>query len=179
LAFNLASIVACTIEIIGGKAVPIVYVIALASVAVVAICTLLLRRYASTPRQAPDTSSLFKYGLILGGVLAGAFGVLPLLIPTQFSQLVGYKGTDVFVIRQAGAASLGYAVMAFYGLKSRAWQEIRIPIVMALIFNGLGFVASVIALLAGDPVLIVAVIGAASLFYSVTILIALQRSGKM
>jgi hypothetical protein len=102
-----------------------------------------------------------------------------MLIPAQFSQLVGYKGTDVFVIRQAGAASLGYAVMAFLALKSGIWQEVRTATVMALVFNGLGFVASVIALLAGDPIFIVVLIGAASLLYTVMIIIALQRNGKV
>jgi len=179
LTFNLASIFACAMEILSGKALPIVYVIALASIAITAITLSLLMRYSDEPRPAPDISPLLRYGLILGGVLAGVFGLLPLLIPTQFSQLVGYKGTDAFVIRQAGAASLGYGVMAFLALKSGTWQEVRIPTVMALIFNGLGFVASVIALLAGDPIFIVALIGAASLFYSIMILIALQRKGKV
>ena len=112
-------------------------------------------------------------------MLAGVFGVLPLLIPAQFSQLVGYKGTDVFVIREAGAASLGYSVMAFLALKSGTWQEVRIVTVMALVFNGLAVVASVIALLAGDPIFIVALIGAAALFYTIMVLIALQRNGKI
>jgi len=179
LAFNLASIFICVIEILSGNTRPIVYVIALASIVNTLITASLLRRYSGEPRPASDISPLLRYGLILGGVLAGAFGLLPLLIPAQFSQLVGYKGTDVFVIRQAGAASLGYGVMAFLALKSGVWQEVRLPTVMALIFNGLGFVASVIALLAGDPIFIVALIGAASLFYSIMIFIALQRGGKV
>ena len=179
LTFNLASIFVCAIEFLSGNTRPIVYVITLASIVIAAITASMLRRYSDEQRPAPDISRLLRYGLILGGVLAGAFGLLPLLIPAQFSQLVGYKGTDVFVIRQAGAGSLGYAVMAFLALKSGAWQEVRTATVMALIFNGLAFVASVIALLAGDPIFIVALIGAASLFYSVMILIALLRGGKI
>ena len=179
LTFNLASLFACVLEILSGQAIPIVYVILLASLAVTAITVSLLRRYSDEPRPQPDISQLLRYGLILGGVLAGVFGVLPLLIPAQFSQLVGYKGTDVFVIREAGAASLGYSVMAFLALNSGVWQEVRIVTVMALIFNGLAVVASVIALLGGDPIFIVALIGAAALFYTVMVLIALQRNGKI
>jgi hypothetical protein len=179
LTFNLGSLVACALEVLSGRATPIVAAIGLVSLAITAITVSQLRRHADAPRPAPDITPLLGYGLILGGVLAGIFGVLPLLIPAQFAQLVGYKGTDVFLIRQAGAASLGYAVMAFLALKSRAWQEIRIPTVMALVFNGLAFVASVVALLAGDPIFIVGLIGAASLFYTIVVLIALRRSGKV
>jgi hypothetical protein len=179
LTFNLASLLVCIVEILSGNALPIVYVIAVASIAVIAITASLLRRYSDEPRPSPDISPVLRYGLILGGVLAAAFGVLPLLIPTQFAQLVGYKGTDVFVIRQAGAASLGYGVMAFFALRSGVWQEVRLSTVMALIFNGLGFIASVIAFLAGDHFLIVVVIGAAGLLYTLMALIALQRNGKV
>jgi hypothetical protein len=115
----------------------------------------------------------------LGTVLSGAFGLLPLLIPVQGAQLLGFHGTDVFLIRQAGAASLGYAVMAYLGIRSGAWQEIRLPLIMALIFNGFSFIASVIALFSGEPVLITIVIGAASLFVTIAGYIAYQRSGKL
>ena len=67
--------------------------------------------------------------------------------------------------------------MAFYALKSGVWQEVRISTIMALIFNGLGFVASVIALLSGDPIFIAGLIGAASLLYTVMIGLALARKG--
>jgi hypothetical protein len=93
--------------------------------------------------------------------------------------LLGFYGTDIFLIRQAGAASLGYAVMGVYGIRSGAWAELRLPLVMALIFNGFSFVASVVALLTGEPVLITVVIAAASLFVTVVGMIAHQRKGKL
>lgn len=169
----------CALEILNGKAQPIVYVVGILSVVITAITASQLKRYAGEPRPAPDISSLLKGGLILGGVLASVFGLLPLLIPAQFVQLFGLKGTDVFVIRQAGAASIGYGVMALYALKWGVWRDVRISTTMALIFNGLGFVASVIAFFAGDPKFIVLLIGAASLLYTVMIGIALARDGKI
>jgi hypothetical protein len=69
--------------------------------------------------------------------------------------------------------------MAFLALKSGVWQEVRTATVVALIFNGLACIASVIALLAGDPIFIVGLIGAAALFYTVMVFIALQRNGKV
>jgi hypothetical protein len=50
---------------------------------------------------------------------------------------------------------------------------------MALIFNGFSFIASLIALFSGEPVLISVVIGAASLFYSIVGLIVYQCKGQL
>ena len=179
LVLNVTSIFACAMEILSGNAKPIVYVVGILSVVIAAITASQLKRYAGGPRPAPDISSLLRGGLILGGVLAAAFGLLPLLVPAQFVQLFGLKGTDIFVIRQAGCASVGYAVMAIYAFKSGVWQEVRTSTVMALVFNGLGFVASVISLLSGDPIFIAGLIGAASLVYTVMIAMALARKGQM
>jgi len=49
---------------------------------------------------------------------------------------------------------------------------------MALVFNGLSFIASIVALLGGDPIVIVVVIGAASLFITVTSLLSLRAGGR-
>jgi hypothetical protein len=95
------------------------------------------------------------------------------------SQLAGFLGTDTFIIRQAGASSLGYAVMAIFALRSGAWQEVRLTSVMALVFNGVSFLASVIAILSGDQQWIVWVIGAAGLLYTLISLVALQRKGQL
>jgi hypothetical protein len=51
--------------------------------------------------------------------------------------------------------------------------------IMALVFNGLSFIASVIALFSGEPVLISIVIGAASLFVTIVGTIAYQRKGQL
>ena len=104
---------------------------------------------------------------------------MPLLIPALGSQLLGFQGTDVFLIRQAGAASLGYAVMGIFGLRSRAWAELQLPLVMAIVFNGFSFLASAVALFSGEPVLITLVIGAASLFVTIVGMIAYQRKGQL
>jgi hypothetical protein len=139
----------------------------------------MLNRHAGVERPATDVSGWYIRFLILGTVLSGVFGLMPLLIPVFGANLLGFHGTDVFLIRQAGAASLGYAVMGVYGIRSGAWAELRLPLVMALIFNGFSFVASVVALFSGEPVLITVVIGAASLFVTIVGLIAYQRKGNL
>jgi hypothetical protein len=177
LVFNLASIFACVIEIINGTTTLLSYVIFASSILFSAITAWVLNRHKSTSPKANVSKGTIQL-LWLGTVLSAAFGLLPLLVPVQFSQLVGFRGTDVFLIRQAAAAALGYAVMGVYEIRSGVWAELRLPVIMAVVFNGFSFVASVLGLMAGDPVLIVGVIGAASLFITVTYWRMLGRTGK-
>ena len=178
-AFNLASIYACVVQLLTGNVNLVIYLILGTSIAITAITASMLNRHAGLERPAPDISVWYTRFIILGTILSAVFGLMPLLIPVFGAQLLGFHGTDVFLIRQAGAGSLGYAVMGVYGLRSRAWQELRLGLVMALIFNGFSFVASVIALFSGEPVLISIVIGAASLFVTIVGTIAYQRKGQL
>ena len=179
LTFNLASIYACVVKLMAGDTNIMVYLILATSIGITAITSWQLSRHSSSLKMERDVSTWYIRFLALGTILSGAFGLLPLLIPVQGAQLLGFHGTDVFLIRQAGAASLGYAVMAYLGIRSGAWLEIRLGLVMALIFNGFSFIASVIALFSGEPVLITVVIGAASLFVTIVGYIAYQRNGRL
>ena len=179
LTFNLASIFACVVQLMAGNTNILIYLILGTSIAITAITLWVLNRHSNGVQAGRDVSTWYIRFLALGTVLSGAFGLLPLLIPVQGAHLLGFHGTDVFLIRQAGAASLGYAVMAYLGIRSGAWLEIRYPLVMALIFNGFSFIASVIALFSSEPVLISVVIGVASLFVTIVGYIAYQRSGRL
>jgi hypothetical protein len=181
LTFNVASIYACVVQLLAGDTNIFVYLILGASILFIAITLWLLNRHgqAGVERVEGNPSVWYVRFVTLGTVLSAAFGLLPLVIPVWGAQLLGFHGTDVFIIRQAGAASLGYAVMGLYGRRSSAWNEVRLGLVMALIFNGFSFIASVIALFSGEPVLITIVIGAASLFVTIVGTIAYQRKGKL
>ena len=179
LTFNLASIFACVVEVVTGNANIFVYLILGTSIAITAITAWILNQHAGSQVSNLDVSLWFIRFIALGTVLSAAFGLLPLLIPVLGAKLLGFHGTDVFLIRQAGAASLGYAVIGALGIRSGAWQERTLTMVMALVFNGLSFIASVIALFNGEPVLITIVIGAASLFVTIVGTIAYQRRGQL
>jgi hypothetical protein len=179
LTFNLASIFACLVQIMAGNSNLTVYLIFGTSIAITAITAWILNRHTGGERPAADVSVWYIRFLVLGAVLSGAFGLLPLLIPVFGAKLLGFQGTDVFLIRQAGAASLGYAVMSLVGIRSGVWTEIRLPLIMALVFNGFSFIASVVALLSGEPTLISIVIGAASLFVTIVGTIAYRRRGQL
>jgi len=179
LSFNLASIYACVVQLMAGDTNIMVYLILGTSIAITVITLWVLNRHSGSTQMESDVSIWYTRFLILGTVLSAVFGLIPLLFPVQPAQLLGFHGTDVFLIRQAGAASLGYAVMGILGIRSGNWHELRLPLVMALIFNGFSFIASVIALFSGEPVLISLVIGAASLFVTIVGYIAYQRNGRL
>ena len=179
LTFNLASIYACVAHLMAGDTNLFVYLIFGTSIAITAITLWLLNRHASEAQIGPEVSGGYIRFLVLGAVLSGTFGLLPLLLPVLGATLTGFQGTDVFLIRQGGAASLGYAVMSIVGSRSGQWQEIRLPLIMALVFNGFSFLASVIALFSGEPVLMGVVIGAASLFVTIVGTIAYRRNGNL
>jgi len=179
LTFNIASIFASTLELVTGNTNILVYLIMGASILFTGIAVWLLNRHAGDERSPLDVSPWFIRFIILGTILSAAFGILPLLIPVYGAKLLGLHGTDVYLIRLAGAASLGYAVTGALGIRSGAWHERTLGMLMALIFNGFSFVASVIALFSGEPVLISIVIGAASLFVTIVGTIAYQRKGQL
>jgi hypothetical protein len=179
LAFNLASVYACVVQLMAGDTNVLIYLILGTSIAITGITVSLLSRHPGSVQPAADVSAWYIRFLILGTVLSGVFGLMPLLVPVFGAKLLGFHGTEMFLMRQAGAASLGYAVMGVIGIRSGAWHELRLPLVMALIFNGFSFIASVIALFSGEPVLITVVIGAASLFVTIVGYLSYQRNGKL
>jgi hypothetical protein len=181
LTFNLASVFACVVALVTGDTNIFVYLILAASIIFIAITLWVLNRHGQAGLEPAEGNPSVWYVrfVTLGTVLSAAFGLLPLLIPVFGAHLLGFHGTDVFIIRQAGAASLGYAVMGLYGRRTSAWGEVRLGLLMALFFNGFSFIASVIALFSGEPILISLVIGAASLFVTIVGTIAYRRQGQL
>lgn len=179
LVFNLASIFACSSYILGGGTDAIGYVILLASITISVITGWLLYSHRVDPIPPRDISQFDTIFATLAAIASGLFAFIGLFLPVVGSQLLGFKGTDVLLIQQAGAATLGYVAMAVMGLMSGAWTETRLPTVMALVFNGLAFIASVVAILAAEPLFITLFIGAASLFFAVASLAGLRRHGAM
>jgi hypothetical protein len=146
LTFNVASLYICAQEIASGTAQPIVYLILGASLLFVAGCTALLITHRAALSAPSDSASWVSWLLVSATILALTFGLLPLLVPTLFGSLFGFKATDLFLYRQAGAATLGYAIMGVCELRSRRWEELRLPVLMGAVFNGVMTAASIVAL---------------------------------
>ncbi len=180
LTFNLASLYACSFELLSpstnGGVKPIVFLILATSIAIVAICGGLLSRHRTDARPTPNIAPWVGRFIVVATILALVFGLTPLFYP-QLNHLFGFKVTDLFLYRQAGAATLGYAVMGVFELRSRNWQEIRWPIVMAAVFNGLSFLAALLTLILGESLLLPALVAVATLCVTVAAIVVLRTRG--
>jgi hypothetical protein len=181
LAFNLASIAACLIALIGGGAQPIVFVILLASLVFSVGTAQLLRQPPNAGKARAELERPIADWLValyvIGLAAAAVFGLGPLLLGGQFGVLMGASGDDPFVYRVAGAATLGAAVGGFLVLQSRRWSATRLPTLMAVTFNGLSVIAAIVEIIRGaQPVawLILAAAGVTTIGMG----LALARKGR-
>jgi hypothetical protein len=115
--------------------------------------------------------------IALATLSAAVFGLGPQL-PAPFASFMGYKGTDQYVYRLAGAACFGYAVMGIQELRSLHWDDMRLPNITALVFNGLAFLASVFEIVAGRATLLVYLVALAAGLFTVAIAAILVRRGR-
>jgi len=178
LTFNLGSLYACAMEIAGGQAQPLVYLILLASLGFIAISASLLRRRGAPLAGAPDTAPWMVWFLWIATLLAATFGLLALLVPYLFGTIFGFQATDLLLYRQGGAATLGYAVMGVLELRSRRWEELRLPAIMAGMFNGVSFLSSVVAIATGQGGWLVYPVALASFGVTAGCIAALRRQGR-
>lgn len=176
LVFNLGSLYACLGQIFTGSTPYSVYIVLAASLLFVAISSLFLVRHQGVPAPEPnlDTRAI-RLLLFVGALAAGIFGLLPLFAPGLFT-FTHLHINAPFVVRQAGAASLGYAVVAVLAQRALSAQELRLPIVMAAVFNGVGGIVSIPYLLAGDILLLPLIIAPVGLAVLVACLVVLQQT---
>jgi hypothetical protein len=181
LVFNFSSLYACLAEIILGRAQPVVFLILATSIALVAISAWLLARHRDAP-AAPDVAPWVILLVLVLTIAFASFGLLQLLGPVQFARFFGLQGTDTFLFRQAGAATLGYAAMGLLEMRSGAWREIRLPTVMGLVFTGGTLLACLVDIAGqlgdGDPGWSELVVAPASLVGTSGLAVALVRRGR-
>lgn len=170
--FNACSIAACAVIIAGGDAQPIVFVIMAASVLFTVGTVLLLLSPPSLHGEAtrpmtigsrPDVQPWFVALLAIGTLAALGFGICALVLGGELGRLLGYRGTDELIYRQAGAAALGQGIGGLIALRSRRWMEVRLAIVGAFIFNAAAVVAAILELLGGGQPVAWLILGAAGL----------------
>jgi hypothetical protein len=178
LGFNVASIVACLIELLRGQRLLAIPLILVASVIITGICGWVLARHQEAPGPAADLHDWAYWFLVAATILAVPFGLLPLLFPSQFGQAFGFKGLDTFTYRQGGAALCGYALMGLYELRSRSWAEIRFPAVMVIVFNGLAAIVSVLALAGGTGARLAPVVAGACILVAGATAVEFVRRGQ-
>ena len=181
LTFNLASIYVCIAQMIRpdtiGGARPVVYLILGTSIFFVAMTATLLYRHRHEEKMLPNIASWVVIFIVIATLLATFFGLQALFF-APFTRLFDFKATNFFIYGQAGAATLGYAVMGVFELRSRNWQELRNPFVMAAIFNGASFLASIYTIVIGESFFTFPLLIAVATFAVTTAaIIALRTNG--
>ena len=180
LTFNLASIYVCISQIIHpdttGGARPVVYLILVTSIGFVALTAALLYRHRQEAKMLPNIASWIPIFIVIATILATFFGLQALFFP-PFTRLFGFKATNFFLYGQAGAATFGYAVMGIFELRSRNWQELRNPFVMAAIFNGASFLASLYTIALGESLVFPLLIAFSTLAVTIASIVALRTKG--
>jgi hypothetical protein len=125
-----------------------------------------------------DVTTWVMVVLALATLSAALFGLGPQL-PGPFASFTGYRGTDEYIYRLAGAACFGYAAMGIQELRSLHWDDMRLPNVMALVFNGLAFVAAAFEVLApGRATVLAVVVALAAGFFTLALAAILFRRGR-
>jgi hypothetical protein len=155
----------------------LVLVVALWAVVVAWALAQILVAHRGAVAGPRDVATWVVAVLALATLSAAVFGLGPQL-PGPFASLMGYRGTDEFIFRLAGAACFGYAAMGIQELRSLHWDDLRLPNVMALVFNGLAFLASLFEILAGRATLLVYLVALAAGFFTVAIALILARRGR-
>jgi hypothetical protein len=172
---NLGSLYACVITILSGQVPYSVYLFLGTNLLFIVICSLILVRHRGVTRLASNLDSrAMQIFLIIGAVAAGAFGIFPLFTPGLFT-LFHLHINAPFIIREAGAASLGYAVVAVLAQQAKNSQEFRLITVMAAVFNGVGGLVSIPYLLAGNVLLLPWIIAPVGILVMVICLIVLRQ----
>jgi hypothetical protein len=92
------------------------------------------------------TASWFRLLLLVQVLAAGLFGVVPYFFPGAAADAGGYPGTDSFIYRLAGAATIGYLVTAASALLRPGWCRFRIPAAASYTFNAAAVVAALMTL---------------------------------
>lgn len=174
---NLGSLYACAITIFNGHVPPSVYAVLASNLLFIIIAGLLLARHWGVPRPESELDGrAMQIFLIIGAVAAGAFGIFPLFAPDLF-KLFNLHINAPFIIREAGAASLGYAVVAVLAQRAKNGLEFRLITVMAAIFNGVGGLVSLPYLLSGNILLLPLIIAPVGLLVMVICLFVLRQLG--
>jgi hypothetical protein len=177
LVFSVGALYACAVAFATGAVHPIVYVLVANSLMELAVSAWLLYRFRQVSRGQPDIPRAGVTVVVIATVAALATGLPALLLPQAVGRLLGYQVTDVIVLTLAGAATCGYAAMGALELRSRHWEEMRLPVLMAMVFNAAGLLATLVGLLEGGPILLPAVVLVATVIVTPAAAIALRRYG--
>jgi hypothetical protein len=83
-------------------------------------------------------------------VIVGAiFGLIYLLIPEIFGNLINWPVKDIYFTRLVGAAILAFTVSSWFAYKAPTWNQVRITVQMEIVWTVLATLLMLWGLLAG------------------------------
>lgn len=85
---------------------------------------------------SPGLKTLFLVHLIVGAF----FGLIYVLIPDMFGNLMGTPFKDPFMTRTVGAAVLAFAASSWLAYRESEWPKVRIVVVAEIVWTALATV---------------------------------------
>ena len=83
---------------------------------------------------SPGLKTTFLVHVILGGI----FGLIYLLIPEVWGDLINWPIQEPAVYRLIGAATLGFATSSWLAYKETSWEKVKIVTQMEIVWTVLG-----------------------------------------
>ena len=176
-AFTVLVFLAGFVSFVSNQITGIVVVVSLWAVVVAWAVAQILVAHRGAVAGPRNVAAWVAVALALATLSAAVFGLGP-QAAGPFASVMGYRGTDEYVYRLAGAACFGYAVIGIQELRSLHWDDMRLPNVMALVFNGLAFLASAFEILAGRTTLLAVLVALAAGSFTVAISVVIARRGR-
>ena len=77
-------------------------------------------------------SSGLKITFLIHFILGAAFGLVYLLIPEVYGDLIGWEVTEPIMHRIIGAALIGISISSLLAFKTPLWSNVRIIVIMEI-----------------------------------------------
>lgn len=115
-----------------------------------------------------------KYTFLVHFIVALVFGLLYLLIPETYGDLVGWPVQDAAIYRLLGAALLGYGASSILAYRETAWEKVIIVVRAEIVWLALAVLVMLWGMLFAslpaigwlNTVLLAAFLVAFSVFYN-------------
>ena len=93
-----------------------------------------------------------KITFLVHFIVGVVFGLIFLLIPVVWGNLIGWTINEPWIYRLLGAALLGFVTSSWFGYRETAWEKVKIVIRMEIVWTILGTIVMILGIIsAGLP----------------------------
>jgi hypothetical protein len=79
-----------------------------------------------------------KITFLVHAIVSLIVGLIYLLIPEQFGNLIGWSVQEPAPYQLVGAAVLGFAASSWFSYRAAAWEQVRVVVLMEIVWTILG-----------------------------------------